>query len=414
MLAGLWKRIMKRDEGAKSAIALVEKLLSLQLILGHEHARDAFPKLMTNKVAAGYVFGFHDSCFQIFGLVNPSDRAAGSALLEAGYKHIFGDQAGFTLLDSSLRWQTDREFQIGRQSGGEDFAGFKWKGTPPLGLQGIINLGFSAAMVERTLKKNLESATSASSSDNTTRIGRRGICMLCGTIKSGSYVPCEDCGFQPTSDEDLAIATMLNEASIQNFDQIARGIKSGETPEFKDKDIEKFIRTSPEVRRMLGLQQALYYTRAKTESLLTYSVQVAAQGMSETIAKSLPGEIKGLSQERMLAVLGGMMQGELIRLAPMSEKDFIKRFFGKRLVLMSMQSRFAALTGTSKDEFARRLAQAILDFEAKAFNVGSDKKTLERTIISFVLPSARSVRDYMMRSHGDPHLGSYLRILAGF
>ncbi len=72
-------------------------------------------------------------------------------LLEASYKHIFGDQAGFVLFGSSLRWQTDREFQIGRQSGGEDFTEFKSKGTPPLGLQRIIGLGFNAAMVERTL-----------------------------------------------------------------------------------------------------------------------------------------------------------------------------------------------------------------------------------------------------------------------
>jgi hypothetical protein len=53
--------------------------------------------------------------------------------------------------------------------------------------------------------------------DNTTRIGRRGICMLCGTIKSGSYVACNECGFQPLSDQDLSIALILNEASMRNF-----------------------------------------------------------------------------------------------------------------------------------------------------------------------------------------------------
>lgn len=140
-----------RDEDAKPVVEIIEQLLSLQLAFDQKHPRDAFPTLMTNRLAAGYVFGFHDACFHIYGFSSPNDRAAGMGLLEASYKHIFGDQAGFVLFGSSLRWQTDREFQIGRQSGGEDFTEFKSKGTPPLGLQRIIGLGFNAAMVERTL-----------------------------------------------------------------------------------------------------------------------------------------------------------------------------------------------------------------------------------------------------------------------
>jgi hypothetical protein len=297
--------------------------------------------------------------------------------------------------------------------------GHQWAQDRLNAMQNILDrrdaLGFNAAaMVERTLD-NPERATAPPPSrgrDNATRTGRRGICMLCGTIKSGSYVPCEECGFQPISDEELAIAVMLNETSVQNFEQISRSIKSGQIPEYNDKDIEKCIGTSTEARRVLGLQQARYYTRAKTESLLTYSVQVAAQGMSETIAKIGTGELKGLLKERMLAVLGEMIKDELIRRAPVSEKEFIKCFFGKRLVLMSMQSRFPSLSGTSKDEFARRIALAIRDFEAKGFNVSGGKQTLERAIISFVLPDMGDVRDYMKRSHGDPYIGSYLFILA--
>jgi len=263
---------------------------------------------------------------------------------------------------------------------------------------------------------NPERATAAPPSharDNTTRIGRRGICMLCGTIKSGSYVACEECGFQPISDEELAIAVMLNEATVRNFEQIANAIRSGQLPEFTDKDIQKFIGTAAEARRTTGLGGPQCYTRAKTESLLTLSVQVAAQGMSNTITKIVPGElIVLLSKERMLAVLGGMIKSELIRRAPVSERDFIKQFFEKRLVLMSMQSRFPSLAGTAKDEFARRVEQAILDFDAKAFDVSGDKHSLERTIISFVLPNMDAVRNYMTHFHGDPYIGGYLRSLA--
>src|SRR5947209_1234722 len=106
----------KDGETEESVVVLVEQLLSLQLILKHTQVREAFPELMTNKLAAGYVFGFHDSCFQIFGLASPDDREPGAALLETSYMHAFGSQAGFTLLRSSLHWQKDRDFQIGRQS----------------------------------------------------------------------------------------------------------------------------------------------------------------------------------------------------------------------------------------------------------------------------------------------------------
>jgi len=101
--------------------------------------------------------------------------------------------------------------------------------------------------------------------------------MLCGMIKSGSYVACEECGFQPSSDQDLAIAVMLNEASVRNFEQIANAIRSGQLPEFTDKDIQKFIGTAAEARRTTGLGGPQYYTRAKTETFLSLSVQVAAK-----------------------------------------------------------------------------------------------------------------------------------------
>ena len=168
ILANIFRLASKtrsHNEGAQSVIAIVEQLLSIQLVLEHQHFRKAFSTLMMNRVAAGYVFGFHDSCFQIFGLANSNSHAADAALFETSYKHIFGDQAGFALFQASLGWQTDREFQIGRQSGGEDFADFKRNGTPPLGLQRIITLGFNAEMVERTLD-NPQRATAQPSGSN--------------------------------------------------------------------------------------------------------------------------------------------------------------------------------------------------------------------------------------------------------
>jgi hypothetical protein len=69
---------------------------------------------------------------------------------------------------------------------------------------------------------------------------------------------------------------------------------------------------------------------AKLDILTPRCMLTAAQGMSNTITKIVPGElIVLLSKERMLAVLGGMIKSELVRRAPVSERDFIKQFFEK-------------------------------------------------------------------------------------
>jgi hypothetical protein len=133
-------------------MTLIENLLAAQLALEHERPRDAFPVLVTNKLAAGYVFGFHDSCFQIFGHLDRNEPDKGFALIKASYQSIFGDQPGLNLFNSSVHWQNDPDFQIGRLSGGEEYAEFTDKGTPPLGLQRILLLGFDAAAVWRGLK----------------------------------------------------------------------------------------------------------------------------------------------------------------------------------------------------------------------------------------------------------------------
>ena len=54
----------------------------------------------------------------------------------------------------SVDWQSDPDFQIGRLSGDAEYAEFTDKGTPPLGLQRILLLGFDAAAVVRGLKGN--------------------------------------------------------------------------------------------------------------------------------------------------------------------------------------------------------------------------------------------------------------------
>lgn len=142
----------QRSESAEPLIEIMEKLLSLQLSWDGKSPREAFSTLATKKLAAGYVFGFQNAAFQIFKVIKPDDDAGGIALLMKSYKQIFGEPTGLMLLKFSLDWQREREFVTGRLSGAEEIAEFKSIGTPPLGLQRIITLGFDASMVERTLK----------------------------------------------------------------------------------------------------------------------------------------------------------------------------------------------------------------------------------------------------------------------
>jgi hypothetical protein len=130
---GLFKK-KPTNQKADKAISLINDQLTLQVVPSYKRLRDAFPVLMTNKLAAGYVFGFQDSCFQTFGLLDPKEHEAGSLLIRSSYQSIFGDEAGWALYEMSIDAQMDSEFDIGRQSGGEEFLEGIREKTPEFGL----------------------------------------------------------------------------------------------------------------------------------------------------------------------------------------------------------------------------------------------------------------------------------------
>jgi hypothetical protein len=150
------KRPMTDQEAEKSIISLIEELLTAQLTPNYKHPRDVVSVLMTNKVAAGYVFGFQDACLTKFGRIDPNDPKVGLSLMRSSYQSIFGDRSGLALFEMSTTSQKDNEFQIGRQSGGEEFIEFTEQKGPVLGLGRIISLGFDAAAVWRTLNTNMK------------------------------------------------------------------------------------------------------------------------------------------------------------------------------------------------------------------------------------------------------------------
>jgi hypothetical protein len=146
--SGATERPTTNEEAERSIIWHIDKLLATQLMFICERPRDASSLLMKNKLAAGYVFGFHDSCLQTFGRNDPRGNLS---LMRTSYQSIFGDQSGLALFEMSIASQKESEFQIGREGGGEDYVGFIRQKTPPLGLQSILLLSFDAAAMSRTL-----------------------------------------------------------------------------------------------------------------------------------------------------------------------------------------------------------------------------------------------------------------------
>ncbi len=119
-------------------------LVAAQLMPKYSSTKEAFGALMTNKRAAGYLFGFHDSLLQRIGLYDPNNKGNSVGLMERSYKNLFGEQAGYALFSSSLHSQDDPEFVEGRLNGGNEIVQYLEEKVPPLGLGRILILGMEA------------------------------------------------------------------------------------------------------------------------------------------------------------------------------------------------------------------------------------------------------------------------------
>ena len=114
----------------------VAGVVRTQLMTDYAKPSDAFGTLMTNRRAAGYVFGLSDAMLQTCGLRDDADEA--KDLMEECYKEIFGDSSGYALLSMSLHNQDELDFHAGRMEGGNEMAEFIDRKTPPLGLSRIL------------------------------------------------------------------------------------------------------------------------------------------------------------------------------------------------------------------------------------------------------------------------------------
>lgn len=129
----------------------VKGLIAAQLLPKFSDPKQAFSSLMTNKRAAGYVFGLHDAMLQACGL--RKDLAAANKLIEESYQSIFGSNAGYALFSRSLSNQENSEFHAGRLEGGEELTDFVDNKVPPLGLGRILILDAELGQVKEQSEK---------------------------------------------------------------------------------------------------------------------------------------------------------------------------------------------------------------------------------------------------------------------
>jgi hypothetical protein len=118
------ERQITHDEKIGAFISINEKLFTVQLSPKFQSPHDAFSSIITNKKAAGYVFGFHDAFAHWSGLMDRNNSAPGLDLIETSYKKLFGDWGGTALFNMSMSFQEDADFHKGRLIGGNELAEF--------------------------------------------------------------------------------------------------------------------------------------------------------------------------------------------------------------------------------------------------------------------------------------------------
>ena len=128
------------DNDKDEIFDLIGKLIATQVSLEYETPKKAFGAIMKNKVASGYIFGFHDAMLQKFELVNESDIKNSALAIKQGYKKIFGEPSGYALYSMAMSMERDNDFQKGRMIGGNDLIDFFENKNPPLGLNRILFL----------------------------------------------------------------------------------------------------------------------------------------------------------------------------------------------------------------------------------------------------------------------------------
>lgn len=111
------------------------KLKMMLLLAGIGSVEESAFTFLSNKKAAGYLFGWHDAEIQIFRI---SDMNEALGLMHWSYMNIFGKGVGDSLFAQAISLQEDSDFIEGRNIGGKETMECLRPGYVPVALAGII------------------------------------------------------------------------------------------------------------------------------------------------------------------------------------------------------------------------------------------------------------------------------------
>ena len=129
-----------RDEIVQFILSTIKTLIAVQLSPKYETPYHAFSSIIANKIASGYVFGFHEAFVEQYRLLDINEPVPGLNVIPNSYANLFGKVAGSTIFEACRYSLKDPAFRVGRISGGYDFIEFMGREIAPLSLATILSL----------------------------------------------------------------------------------------------------------------------------------------------------------------------------------------------------------------------------------------------------------------------------------
>ena len=218
--------------------------------------------------------------------------------------------------------------------------------------------------------ENSQTQSPPQNRSHTTRMGRRGVCIRCGELKSGSFVDCPLCGYEPVSEEDLAHSLALNEAEQgSNFEHLALSVKLGATPQLSAPDLLKIINVirSENLERMLGRDSTHYLQQEKMENAV---LSAATRAANETcnIAQELSKSVEARTIDfLMLAAATGYSALAGLSHAPrnVASKLYFEKAFPHRFARQMIHNWPSSLNDNQKLQILEALCRSMSYFGEK-------------------------------------------------
>ena len=76
------------------------------------------------------------------------------------------------------------------------------------------------------------------------------VCFKCGELKFGAFTPCQSCGIEPSTDDDLALSLEMTDHyhPVAELEDMGQHIKEGYLPELPDDTRRELLKTLRELR----------------------------------------------------------------------------------------------------------------------------------------------------------------------